>query len=124
LVLTGRDYGDFQLRFDMRVKLGAGAVQMRGPGRGPWGIAVEVGTSSIQWLMNGSFFCMASSVEPGDWNSYRIVARSEHFQLFRNEVSTAYEIIAGHGLSKGKLSILMPTGMTSEIELRNIRLKE
>ena len=37
LVLGGREFGDFELRFDLRVMHGAGGVQMRGPGVGPLG---------------------------------------------------------------------------------------
>src|SRR5437868_1892072 len=54
LVLGGRDYGDFELRFDLRINHGAGGVQMRGPGTGPLSVELEVDTSAVQWFVNGS----------------------------------------------------------------------
>jgi hypothetical protein len=83
LVLGGRDYGDFELRFDLRVKQGAGGVQMRGPGMGPLGVGLEVNTSVVRWFGNGLPFVVVSSVTRGEWNAYRIVCKGSSFDLFR-----------------------------------------
>jgi hypothetical protein len=133
LVLDGREFGDFELRFDLRVRRGAGRVQMRGPGRGPLGVELEVGASTtcaltitfcVQWIINGSPFAIVSSVQPGEWNTYRIVCKGSTFDVFLNDRSTAYRIVAGHLTPLGKLSLVMPAGAPSDIEFRNIWLKE
>jgi hypothetical protein len=133
LVLGGREFGDFELRFDLRVMHGAGGVQMRGPGMGPLGVELEVGASTacaltstlcVQWIINGSPFVIVSSVQPGEWNTYRVVCKGSTFDVFLNERSTSYNIVAGHSAPRGKLSLVMPAGAPSDIEFRNIRLKE
>ena len=133
LVLGGREFGDFELRFDLRVMHGAGGMQMRGPGMGPLGVELEVGASTacgltstlcVQWIINGSPFVIVSSVQPGEWNTYRVVSKGSTFDVFLNERSTAYTIVAGHIPMRGKLWLVMPEGAPSDIEFRNIRLKE
>jgi hypothetical protein len=135
LVLGGRDYGDFELRFDLRVKQGAGGVQMRGPGMAPLGVELEVGASAVRWLVNGSLFVVVSTIKPGEWNAYRVVCRGGAFEVFHNELNFGHttessrpggirEIVVGHLPPSGKLSFIMPAGEPSEIEFRNIRLKE
>src|SRR5712691_10587111 len=112
---------------------GAGGVHMRGPSMGPLGAELEVGASiscalaitfCAQWIMNGSPFAIVSSVQPGEWNTYRIVCKGSTFDVFLNERSTAYKIAAGHITPLGKLSLVMPTGAPSDTEFRDIWLKE
>jgi hypothetical protein len=124
LVLGGRDYGDFELRFDLRVKPGAGGVLMRGPGMGPLGVGLEVNTSVVRWFSNGLPFVVVSSVKPGEWNAYRVVCKGSSFDLLQNEMRTDYTIVVGHLTPRGKISLIMPAGAPSDIEFRNIRLKE
>jgi hypothetical protein len=133
LVLGGREFGDFELRFDLRVMHGGGGVQMRGAGMGPLGVELEVGASvtcaltltlCVQWTINGSPFVIVSSVQPGGWNTYRVVCKGSTFDVFLNGRSTAYTIVAGHIPMRGKLWLVMPEGAPSDIEFRNIRLKE
>jgi hypothetical protein len=124
LVLGGRDYGDFELRFELRIMYGAGGVQMRGPGAGPLGVELQVDTSTVQWFGNGSSFAIVSSVKQGEWNAYHIVCKGGSFDVTRNGLKTAYTIVVGHLAPRGKISLIMPRGMLSEVEFRNIRLKE
>ncbi|MDQ6699220.1 MAG: DUF1080 domain-containing protein [Acidobacteriota bacterium] len=123
-VFSGGELGDFELRFDLRVKRGTGRLQMRGVGRGPLGIGLEFGATDVRWLANGSLFVADSSAKPGEWYAYRIVCKGSEFEMFRNEVSAAYKIVAGHVAPRGTLSLILPAGARSEIEVRNIRLKE
>ena len=124
LVLGGREYGDFELRFDLRVTRGAGGVQMRGPGRGPLGVELEVDTRFARWLINGSEFIAVFSVKAGEWNAYRVVCKGGQFEVFHNGRSSAETIVVTHLQPRGKLWLVMPTGAPSDIEFRNIRLKE
>jgi hypothetical protein len=123
-VLGGRDYGDFELRFDLRIKHGAGGVQMRGSGMGPLGVELEVDTSAVRWLVNGSSFVIVSSIKPGEWGAYRIVCKGGSFDVIQNESKTANTVVVGHLPPRGKILLIMPTGEPSDIEFRNIRLKE
>jgi hypothetical protein len=122
LVLGGREFGDFELRFDLRVTHGAGGVRMRG--LGALGVELEVGASIVRWIMNGSPFVVASSVQPGEWNAYRVICKGSEFKVFRNERNTAYTIEASHYPRRGMLSLVMPAGAPSSVEFGNIWLKE
>ena len=124
LVIDSRDYGNFDLRFDLRVKRGAASVKMRGPGKGPLGVELEVGEAFVRWLVNGSVFAVVSNVKPGEWNSYRIVCKGDSFDVFQNGQTTTYTVSAAHQPPRGKLAFTLPAGAASEIELRNIRIRE
>jgi hypothetical protein len=123
LVLGEREFGDFELRFDLRVKHGAGGVQMRGPGMGPLGVGLQV-DAAVRWIVNGSPFVIVSPVKQGDWSAYRIVCKGGSFDVIRNEQKSAYTIAVSHLPPRGKISLIMPTGAPSDIKFRNIRLKE
>jgi hypothetical protein len=124
LVLSEREFGDFELRFDLCIHKGAGLVHMRGLGRGPVGVELEVGASTVHWLVNGTLVFTSANVRAGEWNAYRIVCKGTRFIAFQNEVQSALTLVVGHIRSSGKLSIVMPGGTPSEIELRSLRLKE
>jgi hypothetical protein len=124
LVIDSGAYGNFELRFDLRVKRGAASVKMRGPGKGPLGVELEVGESVVRWLVNGSPFAVVSNVKPGEWNAYRIISKGDTFDVFHNGQRTTYTIVAGHQPPRGKLAFTLPAGAASEIDLRNIRIRE
>src|SRR5206468_2715313 len=42
LVVSHREFGEFELRFEARVHRGAVRVKMHGPGPGPLGVALEI----------------------------------------------------------------------------------
>jgi hypothetical protein len=124
LVLTGREYGDFELRLEICVRKGAAGIKVRWARRGPPGIEFEVGSSMARWLVNGSPFLTVANVKAGQWNEYQIICKGPRFNAFRNGISSGLEMVAGHTPPSGKIAILMPEGAPSDIELRNIRLKE
>src|SRR5215831_6265265 len=53
LVVKGRDFGDFELRFEALVNRGAVRVKMRGPGPGPLGVALEINAERVELFNNG-----------------------------------------------------------------------
>src|SRR5437899_6646566 len=53
LVVRGREFGGFELRFEARVRRGAVRVKMRGPGPGPLGVALEINSATVEWFGNG-----------------------------------------------------------------------
>jgi hypothetical protein len=124
LAIDGRDFGNFELQFDLRVKRGAASVKMRGPGKGPLGVELEVGESVVRWLVNGSPLAVVSNVKAGEWNAYRIVSKGDTFDVFQNGQPTTYTIVAGHQPPRGKLAFTLPAGAVSEIELSNLRIRE
>src|SRR5436190_556214 len=81
LFLGGRDYGDFELMFDLRVKHGAGGVQMRAQGMGPVGVELEVGTKFVRWLVNGSPALVVAAVKAGEWITYRVICNGGRFEV-------------------------------------------
>jgi hypothetical protein len=97
---------------------------MRGPGHGSLGVELEVNESVVRWLVNGSPFAVVLSVKPGEWNAYRIICQGNTFDVFQNDKRTTYTVVAGHQPQRGKLAFTLPAGTISEIELRNIRIRE
>lgn len=124
LVLNGREYGDLDLRFDLRVRQGAGTVQLRGPGKGPLGVGLEVGTSVARWLVDGSHPLAVANVRPDEWNGFRIVSKDGRFDAFCNEVPARMSLAGPHLPPRGKLALVMPAGAPCEIAFRNVRVKE
>jgi len=77
-----------------------------------------------QWITNGHPFVAASLNQPGAWNAYRVICKGANFEIFRNQVSSTYEIQVGHLPPSGKLSLVLSAGAPSDIEFRNIRVRE
>ena len=125
LVVSGRDFGDFELRFEARVHRGAVRVKMRGPGPGPLGVALEINTKTAEWFGNGGSVFVAANNHPDEWNHYRVVVvRASHFKLWQNGLPSALELASSHTDAKGKLSLHLSEGKPSDITLRRMRIRE
>jgi len=123
LVVKGRDFGDFELRFEALVNRGAVRVKMRGPGPGPVGVALEINAERVEWFTNGMPFFVAASNHPGKWNEYRVVVWGSRFKLWQNGKVSALELAVGHLDTSGKLELHLSEGKPSEIALRHIRIR-
>ena len=115
------DYGDFELRLELRVRQGAVCVQMRAPGVGPLGVGVEFAPPDIRWKTNGSPFTVIANQKLGEWGAYRIISKGANFDFVKDDIRST--IVAGHVEPRGKLAFILPAGIRSDIEFRNIRLK-
>jgi hypothetical protein len=124
LLLHEREYGDFELRFDLRVTRGAGGVHIRGPGSGPLGVTLQADTSFVRWFSNGTLFATVFRARRDQWYTYRVICKGNSFAAFQNEVAADITVVAGHLETRGKLALSMPEGLRSEITLRNIRIRE
>ena len=124
LVLGGREYGDFDLRFDLRVGRGTGGVRMRGGGTGPLGVELEAGAEGVRWLVNGSSQAVISTLTPGQWNAYRIAAKGGRFEVFLGNPKPAHTSVVDHLAPRGRLCLIMPQGAPSDVAFRNLRLRE
>jgi hypothetical protein len=124
LVLTGREYGDFDLRFDLRVTRGAGGVRIRGANAGPSGVELEAGAEGFRWLVNGSLRAVIAPLAQGRWNACRITAGGDRFEVFLDSRKPAHTSVVERLAPRGRLSLTMPSGVPSDIAFRNIRLRE
>jgi hypothetical protein len=125
LVLAGREYGDFELLFELRVKKGAAVVLMRGPSEGPLGAELKVYPPSVRWSIYGSpDGTVVSIVKPDEWGTYRIASNGKRFDGSHNGVTFPISMGVTHLAPRGKLSLVLPAGVPSEVEFRNIRIKE
>jgi hypothetical protein len=123
LMVSGRQYGDFELRLDMRVNRGAARVQMRGPGAGPLGVALEIGTRVVRWMSNGSEALVAFPAKAGLWDEYRVIVKGSEFQFVQNGVPCPFMLASPHVAASGKLGLVLPAGERSEVEVRNVRIR-
>jgi len=122
LTLGERNYGDFELRFEVKVVEGAGGVSIREPGRGPLGIQVEVSRTMATWLTNGQYGTVDCSSRPGQWNAFHLLAQGSSFSLSNNGVPTP-SLMAGHQATEGKLSLVLSWEKRSVVQFRNLRIK-
>src|ERR1017187_8190188 len=66
LVVSGREFGDFELRFEARVHRGAVRVKMHGPGPGPLGVALEINSATVEWFSNDASSFVVAYNRPDD----------------------------------------------------------
>ena len=124
LVVSGRDFGDFELRFEARVQRGAVRVKMHGPGPGPLGVALEINSTTVEWFGNGTSAFVIANNYPDEWKEYRVVVRENWFKVWQNGIPSALELVVSHADARGKLSLHLAEGKPSEVALRRIRIKE
>lgn len=96
LVVAGRDFGDFDLRFEALVHQGSVRVKMRGPGPGPLGVALEINSRIVEWFGNGTSVLAAVSNRPDEWSDYRVVVQKGQFKLWKNGMPSASDLAVSH----------------------------
>ncbi len=124
LVVSDRDFSNFELRFEACVHRGSFSFKMRGPGPGPLGVALAINAETVEWFGNGTSVFVAASNHPDEWNAYRVVVREGRFKLWKNGIPAALELTVAHVDAKGQLSLHLSVGNPSEIALRRVRIKE
>jgi hypothetical protein len=124
LVVSGREYGDFELRFEARVHRGALRVKMHGPGPGPLGVALEINSATVEWSVTSASGFVVANNHPDEWKEYRVVVREHLFKVWQNGIPSALDLAVSHVDAKGKLSLHLSEGKPSEVALRRLRIKE
>ena len=124
LVVSGREFGDFELRFEARVHRGAVRVKMRGPGPGPVGVALEINSETVEWFGSGASAFVIANNRPDEWKEYRVVVQGHLFKVWQNRIPSALDLAVPHVDARGKLSLHLSEGKASEVALRRIRVKE
>ena len=124
LVVSGREFGDFELRFEARVHRGAVRVKMHGPGPGPVGVALEINSRTVEWFSNGASSFVVANNRTDEWKEYRVVVGQHLFKAWQNGIPSALDLSVSHADAKGKLSLHLSEGKPYEVALRRIRIKE
>jgi hypothetical protein len=123
LVLSGREFGDFELRFEARVHRGAVRMKMHGPDRGPLGVALEINSATVEWFSNSMSVFVVANNRPDEWKEYRVVVGEHRFKVWQNGVPSGLDFAVSHADAKGTLSLHLSEGKPSEVALRRIRIK-
>jgi hypothetical protein len=124
LVLSRREFGDFELRFEARVRRGAVRVKMRGAGPGPLGVALEINSTTVEWLCNSASCLVVTNNRPDEWKEYRVVVGEHRFKVWQNGIPSALDLSISHADAKGKLSLHLLEGRPSDVALRRFRIRE
>ena len=124
LVVSGREFGDFELRFEARVHRGAVRVKMHGPGPGPLGVALEINSATVEWFSNDASSFVVAYNRPDEWKEYRVVVGEHRFKVWQNGIPSALDLSVPHADAKGALSLHLSEGKPSEVALRRIRIRE
>jgi hypothetical protein len=136
---TRESYGDFELRFDFRLKDGVGnsGVQFRSK-REPNSPAVsgyqaDIGEKYWGCLYDehrrnkvlGQYPMGLFGVKPTDWNSYIIRAVGPHITLRLNEITTVdYTEYDSKIDRNGIIALQVHSGPSLRVEFKNIRIKK
>jgi hypothetical protein len=124
LVVRGRDFGNFELRFEAKIRRGAVRVKMSGPGPGPPGVALEINGKMVEWFTPGAPGIAAARNTPDTWSEYRVVVRQGQFKLWKDGKPSAMDLVVGDMNLRGSISLHLADGTPSEVALRRIRVKE
>ena len=124
LVVSGREFVDFELRFEARIHRGAVRVKMHGSGPGPLGVALEINSATVEWFGNRMSAFVVANNRPDEWKEYRVVVREHVFKVWQNGIPSGLDLAVSHADARGKLSLHLSEGKPSEVALRRIRIKE
>jgi hypothetical protein len=135
LIHKSREFGDFILRFDVKLRNGNSGVQFRSEElpdfvvkglqadmaeNNWWGsIYDERGTRGV--MVNGWKGKAETVVKPNDWNEVELSAKGDHIQIRVNGLLTAD--LHDSVKLKGILALQLHRGPPMRVWFRNIRIK-
>lgn len=136
---TTRQFGDFELRLEFRLKDGKGntGVQFRSE-RDPKSTEVSGYQADIGENYWGCLYDehrrnkilaqavpeLKSALKPSDWNSYVIRAEGPRIQLAMNGVTSVNYVEADDKIARrGMIALQVHSGPPLKVEFRNIRIK-
>jgi Domain of Unknown Function (DUF1080) len=135
-LITKRDYSDFILRADVKLRNHNSGIQFRSEALPNWVVrGLQADMADGNWwgsiydekgtrgtIVNGWKGKAETVVRPHDWNQYEVICDGDFIQLKVNGLVTA-EL---HDTSKrsGVIALQLHAGTPMQVEFRNIRIKE
>jgi Domain of Unknown Function (DUF1080) len=135
-LITKRDYSDFILRADAKLRNHNSGIQFRSEALPNWVVrGLQADMADGNWwgsiydekgrrgtIVNGWKGKAETVVRPRDWNQYEVTCDGDFIQLKVNGLVTA-EL---HDTSKrsGVIALQLHAGTPMQVEFRNIRIKE
>lgn len=138
---TRREYGDFELRLEFRLRDGVGnsGVQFRTKrlpnttevsgyqadiGQGYWGCLYDESRRK-RVLAQAPEAGLAKVLKKADWNSYVIRAKGKQITMQLNGLTTVNFIETDAGIDvRGIIAVQIHSGGPMRIEFRNLRIRE
>jgi len=138
---TTKEYGDFVLRFDVRLvkNVGNSGVQFRSKrvpnsheacgyqadiGEGWWGALYDESRRN-RVLVRPKPDDLKKALKPGEWNAYEVKALGDRVTLSINGVVTSDYTEKDEGIARtGILAPQIHSGGPMEVQFRNLRIKE
>jgi hypothetical protein len=130
-----KTFGDFHLKFQVRLRNGNSGVQFRSTVHPEWvvsglqadmaegnwwgSIYDEKGTRGV--IANGWKDKAEKVVKAGGWNDYEIIAQGENIRIAVNGLTTAE--IKDNSKLEGALALQLHRGPGMKVEFRNLRIK-
>ena len=141
-ITSEKEYGDFELRIEFRLKDGKGnsGVQYRSKrvpnshevsgyqadlGAGWWGCLYDEARRNSVLQKPVDAAALEKVLKPADWNTYAIRAQGNRVQQFINGVKTVDYVEKDANIRrKGVVAPQTHAGPPGEVYFRNIRIKE
>ena len=136
LIYRGREYQNFELRLDIRLRNHNSGIQFRSQASEGWvvkglqadaaegnwwgSIYDEGGTRGV--IVNGWKGKAEKIVKPGDWNEYSILCQGGKVRLRINGIVTAE--LENEPANRGVIALQLHAGPPMKVEFRNIRIRE
>jgi len=135
-LITKRDYSDFVLRTDVRLRNHNSGIQFRSEALPNWVVrGLQADMAEGNWwgsiydergtrgtIVNGWKGKAETVVRPHDWNQYEITCDGDFIQLKVNGMVTA-ELHDSSRLT-GVIALQLHAGQPMQVEFRNLRIKE
>ena len=135
-LITKRDYSNFVLRTDVRLRNHNSGIQFRSEALPNWVVrGLQADMAEGNWwgsiydekgtrgtIVNGWKGKAETIVRPNDWNQYEVTCDGDFIQLKVNGMVTA-ELHDSLRLT-GVIALQLHAGVPMQVEFRNLRIKE
>ena len=135
-LITKRDYSDFVLRTDVRLRNHNSGIQFRSEALPNWVVkGLQADMAEGNWwgsiydergtrgtIVNGWKGKAETVVRPHDWNQYEITCDGDFIQLKVNGLVTAE--LHDSARMTGVIALQLHAGTPMQVEFRNMRIKE
>lgn len=136
LIYREKEFGDFHLKLQTKLRNHNSGIQFRSEALDNWVVrGLQADMAQGNWwgciydekgsrgvMVNGWKGKAETVVKPGDWNDYEIIARGDHIQLKVNGLVTAE--LRDSVRMKGIIAFQLHRGPPMEVRFRNVRIRE